>query len=408
MPVSAAAGRGECVVVVGLDRAQVEDHARRPRSGRRRRASPRRSAREQRVRRAARHARSATRAASRPAASRRRPSASVVDDRRAATRAARRSRSARSEALAAGRRDLPPDRDSRVARRRRGRARGSPRPPRAAPCPGASRGPAGPCAAGRQVGAADDEPGLGPADELVAAERHEVGAVGEPLARASARARARTRPCRAARRCRGRRRRARRARWAAAASAAGIGRLDEAGLAEVRRVDAEDEPGAAVGERRLEVGDARAVRRPDLDQLRARRAGRSPGSGRRRRSRRARRARPRPRPAASPTASASAAALLFVTSASSAPVSAMRCSSAVRNAARRGGRSRGRARGGGASRPARRWTRPTPLGGHGARPRFVWTINGSARIQARSTSARPPLRTSSAGCAHPAQRHPNS
>ena len=55
-------------------------------------------------------------------------------------------------------------------------------------------------------------------------------------------------------------------------------------------------------------------------------AGRSRGSARHRRSRPARLARPRPRrPPASPTASATAAALLSVTSASSAPVSAMRC-----------------------------------------------------------------------------------
>ena len=62
-----------------------------------------------------------------------------------------------------------------------------------------------------EVRAPDDEPGLRPADELVAAERHEVGAVGESLARASARGRARTPPCPAAHPSRGRPRGSRRA-----------------------------------------------------------------------------------------------------------------------------------------------------------------------------------------------------
>ena len=77
------------------------------------------------------------------------------------------------------------------------------------------------------------------------------------------------------------------------------------------------------------------VRRPDLDQLRARPAGRSPGSGRRRRSRPARRGQRRHRRPArrGRRPERRAAALLFVTSASSAPVSATRCSSAARKRA---------------------------------------------------------------------------
>ena len=48
-----------------------------------------------------------------------------------------------------------------------------------------------------------------------------------------------------------------------------IGRLGEAGHREVRRVDAQDRAGAALGERRLEVGAPGAVGRPDLDEPRA-------------------------------------------------------------------------------------------------------------------------------------------
>ena len=48
-----------------------------------------------------------------------------------------------------------------------------------------------------------------------------------------------------------------------------IGRLDEAGLREVRRMDAQDDGRPPVGERRLEVGGAGPVRRPDLDEPRA-------------------------------------------------------------------------------------------------------------------------------------------
>ena len=58
---------------------------------------------------------------------------------------------------------------------------------------------------GDEVGAPDDEPGLRPADQLVAAERDEVGAGRQPLARGSARGPARRPPSRATPRFRGRR-----------------------------------------------------------------------------------------------------------------------------------------------------------------------------------------------------------
>ena len=48
-----------------------------------------------------------------------------------------------------------------------------------------------------------------------------------------------------------------------------VGRLDEPGLREVRRVDAQDDVRPAVGQRRLEVGGTRPVRRADLDEPRA-------------------------------------------------------------------------------------------------------------------------------------------
>ena len=49
-----------------------------------------------------------------------------------------------------------------------------------------------------------------------------------------------------------------------------VGRLDEPDLREVGRVDPEHDRGPALGERAVEVGGARPVRRPDLDQARAR------------------------------------------------------------------------------------------------------------------------------------------
>ncbi len=120
-----------------------------------------------------------------------------------------------------------------------------------------------------QVFATDHEAGLGTADQLVPAERHEVGTIGEAFrghrlvreaegGRVEERAAAEVVDDERAVRVGGRSQRAR------------VGRLHEAGLAEVRGVHAEDEAGASVGQRRLEVGDARAVRRPDLDQLRPR------------------------------------------------------------------------------------------------------------------------------------------
>ena len=119
-----------------------------------------------------------------------------------------------------------------------------------------------------EVGATDDEPGLRPADELVAAERHEVGAGRQALA---------------GHRLVGQPERRRVEQGAAAqvvdddrAVAMGelgdrgrVGRLGEAGHREVRGVDPQDDPRAPVGERRLEVRGARPVRRPDLDEPRA-------------------------------------------------------------------------------------------------------------------------------------------
>ena len=175
------------------------------------------------------------------------------------------------------------------------------------------------------------KPGLRPADELVAAERDDVRAGGEPLRGHRLVARARSAAVGEQRAgARGRRGRSRR----------GDGRSRPARprrrvsvkpcLAEVRRVDAQDGPRRAAREDLLEVRDPRPVRRPDLDQLAA-----GPPDDLRdpdaaadldelaaRHGHAAPAARPaRPR---APTA----AALLFVTSASSAPVSATRCSSA--------------------------------------------------------------------------------
>ena len=166
-----------------------------------------------------------------------------------------------------------------------------------------------------------------------------------------------------------------------------VGRLDEPVLAEVRRVDPQDQPRPAVGERRLEVGDAGPVRRPDLDQLRARAphdlrdpdaaadldqlaAAHRDAAATRQPARRAR----RPRRCSS------------TMSASSAPVSAMRCSSASRIAA---AAPAGRAveleeR---ASRPRPRRPPRSRRRGHGARPRFVWTMTPVALIDRASGPA---------------------
>ena len=58
-------------------------------------------------------------------------------------------------------------------------------------------------------------------------------------------------------------------RWASVGERRRVRRLGEPGHREVRGMDAEDDAGPAVRERRLEVGGPRPVRRPDLDQLRA-------------------------------------------------------------------------------------------------------------------------------------------
>ena len=117
---------------------------------------------------------------------------------------------------------------------------------------------------------------------------------------------------------------------AASRELARVGRLREPVLAEVRRVDAQDEPRPAVGEHLLEVGDPRPVRRAHLDQPRAGPPDdlRDPDAAADLDQLAAATRRRRRRPAR-PTASASAAALLVTTSASSAPVSATRCSSAL-------------------------------------------------------------------------------
>ena len=101
--------------------------------------------------------------------------------------------------------------------------------------------------------------------------------------------------------------------------------LHEPDGAEVRLVDAQDH-GVAVRarERALVVGAARAVRRADLDQPRARLRDRPPARGTRRRSRRAgrgRRSRRAPLRPSAATASSAAPAALLTASPSSAPVS---------------------------------------------------------------------------------------
>ena len=168
--------------------------------------------------------------------------------------------------------------------------------------------------------------------------------------------------------------------WASSASSAGSGASMKPVCAEVRRMDAQDDPGPAVGERRLEVR-RRACGSSSPPRSAARRpAGRSRGSARRRRSRRARRATtatPPPRPA-SPTASATAAALLLVTSASSAPVSATRCVLGRAEARPAPTGRRGRARGGGAAAAAA--AASIAAAGQGARPRLVWMITPVALI----------------------------
>ena len=160
---------------------------------------------------------------------------------------------------------------SRARRGRRGTARGSPPPRRASTLSGRIARASGSLRSRAMRSARPTtKPGLRAADQLVAAERHEVGAGGQALRghrlvreaegrgveqRAAAQVVDDDRPVRV-----GDRRQL----------ARGSGTSTKPVMAEVRRVDAEDEPGAAVGERRLEVVDARPVRRADLDEPRAR------------------------------------------------------------------------------------------------------------------------------------------
>ena len=115
-----------------------------------------------------------------------------------------------------------------------------------------------------QVGAAGEDPGLRPAEQLVAREADEVGAGGEARRRGRLVAdRRRARPSRdrrraAALRC-----------CASSASSAELGLLGEADDAEVGLVHAQDD-GRLGADRPLVVRDPGAVRGPDLDEPRAR------------------------------------------------------------------------------------------------------------------------------------------
>ena len=115
-----------------------------------------------------------------------------------------------------------------------------------------------------QVGAAGDDPGLRAAEQLVAGEADEVGAGGERvgggrlvLQRRTSAPEPRSSTSGSSWRARDGAR-ARRSRL-----------LGEADDAEVRLVDAQEERGLRP-DRALVVGGARAVRRPDLDEPRAR------------------------------------------------------------------------------------------------------------------------------------------
>ena len=313
-----SAGRGRTLVV--LD----------PPDDRRRRRSAAGASSRSGARPGERHRRAT--AASGPAATRRRPWPRAR--RRAPRRPprARPPRSARARSASTGAAIMPPDRDLARPPRRPGTARASPRRRRGSPCRAASRGPAGRAAASPTRSARPTtNPACGPPTSLSplnvtrsapAARRSAgIGSWARPNAAVSSSApRAEVVDDERAVRVgdRGERRR--------------VGRLREPLLAEVRRVDPQDEPRPAVGEHLLEVGGARPVRRPDLDQPRAGPRGRSPGSARRRRSRPARRATDRD---AAPPGEARPRArgrrrCWSTTSASSAPVSATRCSSAAR------------------------------------------------------------------------------
>ena len=119
-----------------------------------------------------------------------------------------------------------------------------------------------------EVGATDDQPGLRPTDQLVAAERDQVGAGGEALGRRRLVGEAESRGLE----------------QGPAPQVVDDDRavlvgepgeldrircLDEPGLREVRRMDAQDDGRPPVRERRFEVGGAGPVRRPDLDEARA-------------------------------------------------------------------------------------------------------------------------------------------
>ena len=372
---SAAVSRGgQRRVVAGLHRSQVEDHRARARSARRRPAT-RPGARASSASGAAAGSADGAR---RQRLARQRPAADGrlgVDDLGAARRSPRRSpRPGRRRSV---------DGWPRSGARPGSRATATPaRYSASVAATAASIDLVGPHRAGErvlaqpgdEVGAADDEPGLRPADQLVAAERHEVGAGGEALARASARGRGRRRAVSSSAPLPRSSTTSAPWRWATPASAGGVRRLHEPGLAEVRRVDAQDEPGPAVGEGRLEVGDARPVRRPDLDQPRAGAPHdlRDPDAAadldelaaatpRRRPGRPARpRARRPPR-------------CCSTTSASSAPVRATRC---VLGLAEPRAAPAGRA----VQLEEASSPRPRPRGasiaarGHGARPRLVWTM----------------------------------
>ena len=303
---------GERHVVAGLDGPQVEDAPRpssmRPTTG----GAPAGAAPAARPARRP-DARRRTTAASGPAASRRRRSPRCRRHARRRGRPPRRSPSARASRSATRR--ARSWRHTGISRARRRPARYSPSVAataasitlsgRIARASGSLRSRA------TRSARPTTNPGLRAADQLVAAERHEVGAGGEALRghRLVREPEGRGVEERPAAEVvdddravpvggRGQRRR--------------VGRLHEPGLAEVRRVDAEDEPGAAVGEGRLEVGDARPVRRPDLDQPRACPPDdlRDPDAAADLDELAARPTATPPRPAR-PTASATAAALLF-------------------------------------------------------------------------------------------------
>ena len=112
--------------------------------------------------------------------------ARVADDIDAGCRP-RRGESAETPSARAGARRRQPRwrarRGCRSALARRGRARAWRRPRRASPCPVASPSRGVAAEPRHEVRATHDEPGLRAADELVAGERDEVGAGGQPLAR---------------------------------------------------------------------------------------------------------------------------------------------------------------------------------------------------------------------------------